>query len=122
MRKLLPACIILLCFSGYGQNLQVQYKRHAFAALDTNNFYAGFNSSGNLFSKDTFYSPQPNLVIFPAGIVPKTGSTIAVAVSNIWVAGKSSGNLYNSSEWYYSQYQPGPANLPLQDSILWDKI
>jgi hypothetical protein len=93
------------------------------AVLDTNNIAANFNANGNLFCKDTlvlgaFFNP----VMSGFFRVPKSGLANAIFASNIWVAGKNNGALYNSSEQYNSQYLAGPAHLLPQEATKWNMI
>jgi hypothetical protein len=119
MKNLLLLALAFLSFApAFSQS---PFKHSVFALLDTNNIASGFNTNGALFSKDTVY--QDTIL---SGIqsfrVPKTGLAHAIYSGNIWVAGKSSGNLYNSSVEYQSNYQAGPANLSPADSGKWNKI
>jgi hypothetical protein len=94
-----------------------------YGTIDTNNIASGFNTNGDLFSKDTIIpSISDSEGVIQEFRVPKNGAASAIFSGNIWIAGMSSGNLYSSSKEYYSSYRAGPINQPAQDSGKWDKI
>ena len=113
---------LLIMLSMYGQG-QVAFRPCYYSVLDTNNILAGFQSNGDLFCKDTI-NPQlaDSFDVYQVFRVPKTGAASSVFSGSVWVAGKSNGQLYNSSAEYQNNYQPGPANLLSQDSVTWDYI
>lgn len=92
--------------------------------LDTNNIASGFNTHGDLFSRDTIgVMPSYNFGIVQRFRVPKSGLAHAIFTGNIWIAGKDNGgNLYSSSECYGSNYQPGPFGILPNEALKWNKI
>lgn len=107
MKKLVLLCSIFICHYSYGQI------HHAFGTIDTNYVTAGFGNNGNLFYPLGFCIPDP---MNDSIAVP-----FAIDGVNVWVAGKSGSNLYNSSE-VLSQYQPGPSGTLPQDTQIWNCI
>ena len=117
MRNLLPAFLLFTSSFSFAQSVGPNTN----VIIDTNNIAAGFNSAGDLFSKDTFVSS--NFTPYGEFRVPKAGAAHSIFSGNIWVAGKDiGGNLHSSSELYGSRYQPGPSHTGPQDSVAWNNI